>query len=544
MDRSPTTVWTVTRRKRRKCRCYIGPGRYASSIAGNSAANPHIATDPLLPDTARSRLLSRDYRADLIRKDSADSAEQTARAIFGSVAGKTVRDTFVCPTFVSRTLVSPPTNRFLSCRGGFDILSTMQTIRSVGENFPIDLHFFSSASRPTERPRAKSAPATRQAEAKNRATLVGVVICVVATIASLAPFANKAFHIDDTVFLCAARQICVHPADPFGCKFNWYGTSQELSEVVTNPPLASYYAALVASCFGWRETALHLAFLVPAVAAVLGTYFLAVRFCAEPLLAALATLLCPVFLISSTTLMCDVMMLAFMVWAVVLWLRSADGGSHVPAILSACLVAAASVTKYFAVISLVPLLLAYSLLRWPRVGWRVLYLAIPIAAFLGYDWAMQSLYGHSPLYGVGSYSLAAPERRGFLLRGVVTLSYAGGCLATVIFYAPMLWSRRVLAVAVLGIGLMVGAFRSPEVSGKSNCQATSRYASWLCYSSAFLSSPESAFWRLPSWTFGDQGTPNRPCWSFGCWEPLSSVGCSIGRSTDGRSCRWLPRQAS
>ena len=183
-----------------------------------------------------------------------------------------------------------------------------------------------------------------------------------------------------------------------------------MAEVTKNPPLNSYYIALAASCFGWSETALHLAFLVPAVAAVLGTYFLAARFCAQPLLAALATLLCPVFLVSSTTVMCDTMMLAFWVWAVVLWLRSAESGSHVLAILSACLIAAAALTKYFAVVSLVPLLLAYSLLRWPRVGWRVLYLSIPVAVLLGYDLIMRSLYGHSPLFGAGSYALTIGRR--------------------------------------------------------------------------------------------------------------------------------------
>ena len=85
----------------------------------------------------------------------------------------------------------------------------------------------------------------------------------------------------------------------------------------------------------------------------------------QPLLAALATLLCPVFLVSSTTVMSDTMMLAFWVWAMIFWLRSAEGGSHVLALLSACLIAVAALTKYFAV-ALVPLLLAYSLLRRPR----------------------------------------------------------------------------------------------------------------------------------------------------------------------------------
>ncbi len=316
----------------------------------------------------------------------------------------------------------------------------MQTIRSTRKVFPVDVHLFSSASPPTTGWGVKFASVSRAAEGKKRRTLAGTVICVVATIASLTPFANKAFHIDDTLFLYAARQICAHPADPYGFKVNWSGSEIPMAEVTQNPPLTSYYIALVASCIGWSETALHLAFLIPAAASILGTYFLALRFCTEPLLAALATLFCPVFLISSTTLMCDTMMLAFAVWAVVLWLRSAEDGSHVSALLSACLIAAATLTKYFAA-SFVPLLLLYSLLRWPRVGWRVLYLAIPAAVFPVYDLAMHFLYGRSPLYGAGLYALVTHDAGGwlssrYLARGVVTLSFTGGCLATVVFYAP------------------------------------------------------------------------------------------------------------
>ena len=172
------------------------------------------------------------------------------------------------------------------------------------------------------------ASSPEQAIVSNRWTLVAALTCAVATIASLTPFASKAFHIDDTLFLYAARQICAHPADPYGFEVNWDGFDWSMADVTQNGPLASYYIALAASGLGWSETALHLAFLVPAVAAVVGTYFLAVRLCTKPLAAALATLLCPVFMVSSTTVMCDTMMLAFWVWAVVLWLRSAEGGSN------------------------------------------------------------------------------------------------------------------------------------------------------------------------------------------------------------------------
>ena len=188
------------------------------------------------------------------------------------------------------------------------------------------------------------------------------------TVASVVPFANKAFHIDDTFFLYIARQICADPADPFGFKINWYGSEEPIFGIAKSGPLTSYYLALAASCLGWSEPALHIAFLVPAVAAILGTYFLAARLCAHPTLAALATLFCPAFLVCSTGVMADTMTLALSVWSVALWLRSAESGSHFCAFLSACLIAAASVTRYAAIVSLMPLLLAYSLLRWPRVA--------------------------------------------------------------------------------------------------------------------------------------------------------------------------------
>ena len=234
------------------------------------------------------------------------------------------------------------------------------------QNLSDRLFFFSRHATRVKHRQKKPESVSKPAEPAHRSTWSTLLLCIAATVVSLAPFANKAFNIDDTLFLAAARQIIAHPLDPYGFQINWTGTEQPMTEVTQNGPLASYYIALAASCVGWNEIALHLAFLIPAAAVVLGTYLLAARFCLNPLLAAMATLWCPVFLLSSTTLMCDVMMLAFWVWATVLWLRSATGGTHGPAILAAVLMAAASVTKYSAAVSLVPLLLVYSLARWQR----------------------------------------------------------------------------------------------------------------------------------------------------------------------------------
>jgi hypothetical protein len=142
----------------------------------------------------------------------------------------------------------------------------------------------------------------------------------------LGPFLNKAFHWDDPLYVWTAEWIRSHPADFYG-----FGTNLLISNIPMwvanwNPPLMSYYLAGVGSVLGWNEIALHIGGLVIAFAAVTGIYSLAKIWCQRPLLAAVIAMITPVFLVSGTTLMCDVLMLAFWVWAVVLWERALSAG--------------------------------------------------------------------------------------------------------------------------------------------------------------------------------------------------------------------------
>ena len=130
------------------------------------------------------------------------------------------------------------------------------------------------------------------------------------TVAVLAPFLDKAFHIDDPLFLWMAQQISKHPLDPYGFDVNWTSFPQPMWMVMQNPPFCSYFIAAAAAISGWSEVGLHLALILPAVAAVLGTYAIARRLCPNPTTAAILTLFTPVFLVSATNLMCDVILLA------------------------------------------------------------------------------------------------------------------------------------------------------------------------------------------------------------------------------------------
>ena len=265
-------------------------------------------------------------------------------------------------------------------------------------------------------------------------------------LAGLAPFINKPLNMDDPLFIWAAKQIQSHPLDPYGFSVNWYGNVAPMWEVTKNPPLASYYIAFGAAILGWSERALHFVFLLPAMAAILGTHRLARHFCNRPLLAACATLFTPVFLVSGTTLMCDTLMLAFWIWAVVLWVEGMERDNFWRLAGSGVLIALAALTKYFGV-CLIPLLIAYSFIGQRRIGRWAGYFLIPIAALVAYQWATHVLYGKGLLSAAGDYATTTNGLFGIsdAATGLVALTFTGGCLTVATFLAPFLWRARTLA---------------------------------------------------------------------------------------------------
>ena len=99
-----------------------------------------------------------------------------------------------------------------------------------------------------------------------------------------------------------------------------------MSDENWNPPATSYFLAGVMAVFGEREMALHGGMLLVAFAAAAGIFQLARIWCERPLLATFIAMSTPVFLVSATTLMCDVPMLAIWIWAVVFWERALKNG--------------------------------------------------------------------------------------------------------------------------------------------------------------------------------------------------------------------------
>jgi 4-amino-4-deoxy-L-arabinose transferase-like glycosyltransferase len=273
-----------------------------------------------------------------------------------------------------------------------------------------------------------------------------LLLLLAAVIGVLALFLGKAFTVDDPLFLWLARHLQGQPADFYGFVVNWGGTARPMHEVTMNPPLVGYYIAGAAALFGWSEAALHAAFLLPAAGVVVGTWWLARRLASRPLEAGLAALLSPVFLVSSSNLMCDTSMLALWCAAIACWIHGFDTDSQRWRLAAGALAGLAFLAKYFA-ITLVPLLLVYGALRERRAGRWLLPLLIPPAVVVAYDLTALALYGHPLFLGAAAYSGTVAHAPSPLARALVGLVFAGGCTLAALCYAPLLWSFRTLAIA-------------------------------------------------------------------------------------------------
>jgi 4-amino-4-deoxy-L-arabinose transferase-like glycosyltransferase len=281
-------------------------------------------------------------------------------------------------------------------------------------------------------------------------------------VACLGPFINKAIHTDDVLFVWTAEWIQKHPADFFGFKVNWWVSAIPMWVANFNPPLMSYFLAGVASLFGWNEMVLHLAGLTVAFVAALGIYSLAQIWCERPLLATVVAIITPAFMVSSTTLMCDVSMLSLWIWALVLWERALGSERSRWQFVGAGVLAGLAILTKYSAITLLPLLPILSLLRTRKLGWWLAGLAVPVLMLAGYELITARMYGRGLFFAATHYAQTSHVGfpGGWKASGIIGLAFAGGSLLPLLFFAPLLWRRSVLLAGGIVIsGALLLAFR-------------------------------------------------------------------------------------
>jgi hypothetical protein len=287
------------------------------------------------------------------------------------------------------------------------------------------------------------------------------VVIGVTLVVCLGPFLNQAIQTDDALFVWTAEWIQKHPADFFGFKVNWWVSAIPMWVANYNPPLMSYFLAGVASLFGWNEIVLHLACLAVAFTAAAGIYALANTWCECPLLATVVAIFTPAFLVSSTTLMCDVLMLSFWIWALVFWERALGSEQSRWQYVGAGMLAGLAVLAKYSAVTLLPLLPVLSILRTRKLGWWWLGLVVPLMMVAGYECLTAKMYGHGLLSAAGHYAQSHQFgfSGGWKAKGIIGLAFAGGSLLPMLFFAPWLWRWRILLTsAILIFGMLLGGF--------------------------------------------------------------------------------------
>jgi 4-amino-4-deoxy-L-arabinose transferase-like glycosyltransferase len=284
-------------------------------------------------------------------------------------------------------------------------------------------------------------------ESVGRATRAEIWLVALFAVVPLLPFVPKAVSIDAPVFVAVANQILAHPFDPFGFQMIWDPTSPDAWVFNRNPPLLSYYLALWIAAFGEVDAWLHVAMLPFSLLAGLSFLGIARRLTGEGVRPTLLLIATPCYLILATTVMLDVALLGFMLFAVYALLRGAEaeteagrgGGWQIAAGLAA---AAAGLTKYVG-FSIWPLLAAALVLLTPRRVVPMLRVLLPPLLIWG-AWGIYTAVLYGSVHFAGSTDVVLDRGRfdpnEFWNHMASTPIYYGCCL----IFPMFVWARALL----------------------------------------------------------------------------------------------------
>ncbi len=270
------------------------------------------------------------------------------------------------------------------------------------------------------------------------------------------PFINKAYHVDDTVFLRIARQILEHPSRPYDFSYNWSLTPLPVWLFNLHPPLNPYLLAAVGVAAKEREVPTHAAYLLLTLSCTALMFALARRFCRNPALPTILTLTSPVFFVSATGVMADIPLLFFCLLSV--WLTVLAAENDRPHLLWAAgtALSCAAMTKYFG-LAFAPLLAVYWTLKARRATPHASAFMLPVLSVL--LWGCYSVPRCGFFHPLGSAGFGTGARHDFIRDFGTSLAFLGGGLLWPTFCLPLLLRLRArawLAGASAGLLALAG----------------------------------------------------------------------------------------
>ncbi|MBI5870778.1 MAG: glycosyltransferase family 39 protein [Actinobacteria bacterium] len=228
-----------------------------------------------------------------------------------------------------------------------------------------------------------------------------ILIVIAVTTLMMLPFIARPFHMDDATFIELARARQGNAMETVLTDYTFFGQENE-KFLDTHPPFVPSYIALVIVIAGESEIILHLAFLIFPLIATVSMYFLARSYSRHALLVSLIFVATPGIMVMSHGIMSDIPGLSMWLAAVVLYKYGLERDSLRLMVICALAITVGILISY-QVLSVIPLLFVYAILKRKLSMLAVLPFVLPVSTFFSYVVWHYFVLGLVPRlsYGVG-----------------------------------------------------------------------------------------------------------------------------------------------
>lgn len=301
-------------------------------------------------------------------------------------------------------------------------------------------------------------------ESPTRRRLELAAVVAVSLVVSLV-FCNKAFHVDDTLYLSIARQILVDPLKPFSGRINWQQITEPTWNVSISPPGFSYWLAGWMACGVTGEVGLHVASSFWLLVLGLSSYSWARRLGSCPVSVAMLVV-CGPLVTAGQNLMLDVPMLALASSSIVLYFRACEENSAGWAAAAGLTAGLAVNVKYSAIVAIAVMGIDAIVSR----RWRMLAAAATGLLLLAAGQLASWLVYSEPQLGYARRWITIRWPSGWpdvLHRTSTAVMYLGASAGWVVLVGDQLFRRSwrslgVALAAVVGVAATIADLRALE----------------------------------------------------------------------------------
>jgi hypothetical protein len=296
-----------------------------------------------------------------------------------------------------------------------------------------------------------------------------LLLIVALVLALRLPFLTQPIQGDDIYYLAGAQYAQTNPAHPHQASYLFQGRLVSMAGH-PHPPLNAFVLAGLLWLVGdVREVPFHAAYALFSLMAALGMYFVARRFCGQPLIATLLFCVVPAFVVNGNSLESDLPFLAFWMLAMAAFVEALERESAGWLLVSCVPLGLAGLAAYQSVV-IIPILW-FLVARKKPVWWLAYVVAmVPAVVLIGYQ-VVEAGAGKAPPLAVTAgyfkeYGLQqlAPKLRnakalvghlGWMVFPVLPLvAFASKWMLLALLWAAFDWSPLYLVGVAAGIGLL------------------------------------------------------------------------------------------